>query len=156
MAEAVIAQISPDPAACKAELETVLASQTFGRAPAVSKILRFVCTRYLEGAGDTVTEWTIAIDGLGRRETFDPERDAIVRVEFHLLRKRLTNYYLKEGASHAVRITFGENGYLPRFVLAAAPVEAPPKVKSPAAPPVAKSPVPPRDMPVVVPAEPAI
>ena len=123
MDETVVAQPSPDPAACKAELETVLASQTFGRAPAVSKILRFVCTRYLEGSGDTVTEWSIAIDGLGRRDTFDPERDAIVRVEFHLLRKRLTQYYLKEGAHHAVRITFGENGYLPRFVLAAPPAK---------------------------------
>ena len=125
MDETVVAQTSPGPAACKAELETVLASQTFGRAPAVSKILRFVCSRYLEGTGDTVTEWSIAIDGLGRRDTFDPERDAIVRVEFHLLRKRLTQYYIKEGASHAVRITFGDNGYLPRFVFAAAAPELP-------------------------------
>ncbi|MEO8597620.1 MAG: malectin domain-containing carbohydrate-binding protein [Candidatus Solibacter sp.] len=146
MDETVIAQPLPDPAACRAELETVLASQTFGRAPAVSKILRFVCSRYLEGVGDTVTEWTIAIDGLGRRENFDPERDAIVRVEFHLLRKRLTQYYLKEGASHGVRITFGENGYLPRFVLAGAVA---PEV--PALPPPTPEPEP-EAIPVAAPA----
>jgi hypothetical protein len=140
-------QPSPDPAACKAELETVLASHTFLRAPTVSKILAFVCNRYLEGAGGKVNEWSIAIDGLGRRDSFDPEKDAIVRVEFHLLRKRLTQYYLKEGASHAVRITFGDNGYLPRFALAAA-VPAPEAFAAPVETPAAAPPVP---QPVVSP-----
>jgi hypothetical protein len=138
MGDNLVVQAPLDPAACKAELETVLASQSFGRAPAVSKILAFVCNKYLEGAGDTINEWTIAIDGLGRRPIFDPEKDAIVRVEFHLLRKRLAQYYAKEGASHAIRITFAESGYLPRFVPAVSsspaetePVAAPPPQVAP-------------------------
>jgi hypothetical protein len=107
-----------DPAASRAELEAVLASPSFVRAPTVSKILAYVCNQYFEGARDSVKEWSIAVDALGRRQTFDPEKDSIVRVEFHSLRKRLAEYYQKEGASHAVRITFAESGYVPRFVSA--------------------------------------
>ena len=152
MGESFIAQEPPDLAACKAELETVLASHTFGRAPAVSKILAFVCNRHFEDADQTINEWTIAIDGLGRRSTFDPEKDAIVRVEFHLLRKRLAQYYLKEGASHAVRITFIDSGYVPRFIYASPvhpPVEQPAVVfEEPAPDPQPAEPqVPPLDQP---------
>jgi hypothetical protein len=109
-----------DPAASRAEVDAVLASRSFVRAPTVSKILAYVCKQHFEGAGDAVKEWSIAVDALGRRETFDPEKDSIVRVEFHSLRKRLAEYYRNEGASHAVRITFGEGSYLPRFVPAPA------------------------------------
>jgi hypothetical protein len=123
----------PDPAASRAELEAVLASPSFSRAPALSKILAYVCLKHLEGAGDSVNEWSIAVDALGRRQTFDPEKDSIVRVEFHSLRKRLAEYYQKEGASHPVRITFGEGGYLPRFI-STAPPPAPPAEPVPAPP----------------------
>src|ERR1041385_3401228 len=98
----------PNPAASRAELEAVLASPNFSRAPALSKILAYVCNKHLEGAGDSVNEWSIAVDALGRRQSFDPEKDSIVRVEFHFLRKRLADYYQKDGASHPVRITFGD------------------------------------------------
>lgn len=105
-----------DASACKAELDSVLGSRRFARAPALSKLLAYVCTKHLEGADGSVNEWTIAVDALGRRPSFDPEKDSIVRVEFHLLRKRLAQFYLDEGASHPTRIVFCDSGYIPRFV----------------------------------------
>ena len=101
---------------CEAELDYVLASRTFRNAPAVSKILRYICRRHLEGADDAINEWSIAIEALGRRSSFDPERDSIVRVEFRLLRKRLTDYYQSEGAERAIRIRVPKSGYVPSFV----------------------------------------
>jgi hypothetical protein len=137
----------PDPAASRAELEAVLASSSFSRAPALSKILSYVCNKHLDGAGDSVNEWSIAVDALGRRQNFDPEKDSIVRVEFHFLRKRLADYYQKEGASHPVKVTFGDGGYLPRFVSM-----APPTQTSVAADPAPQSP----EEPVVVDTETAL
>ena len=123
-------QLPVDPVAGQAELEAVLSSPGFVRAPTLSKILTYVCKRHMEGAGDTITEWSIAVDALGRRQNFEPEKDSIVRVEFHFLRKRLAEYYQNDGASHPLRISFGDSGYVPRFISTAppkpAPSEAPP------------------------------
>ena len=106
-----------DVSRCRDELNSVLASRTFQNAPALSKILQYICNKHLEGKGDSITEWNIALDALGRSSDFDPEKDSIVRVELHLLRKRLADFYAKEGADHTVRICLPKRGYVPRFEL---------------------------------------
>ena len=110
------APLQIDATLCREELETVLASRLFSRAPSLSKMLAYVCSKYLQGEADSVTEWTVAVEGLGRRPEFSPEKDSIVRVEFHHLRKRLTKYYETEGAGHAIRIGFPDFGYVPQFI----------------------------------------
>src|ERR1700730_9658572 len=100
---------------CRAELRAILASRLFNRAPSLSKMFSYICTKYLEGDLDSITEWSIAVEGLGRKASFDPEKDSIVRVEFYHLRKRLTQYYAAEGRDHKARITLPETGYIPRF-----------------------------------------
>ena len=110
------APLQIDATFCRKELETVLASRLFSRAPSLSKLLTYVCAKSLEGEGQSVTEWTVAVEALGRRPDFSPEKDSIVRVEFHHLRKRLTKYYESEGAGHAIRIGFPDFGYVPQFI----------------------------------------
>jgi hypothetical protein len=79
-------------------------------------MLSYVCSKYLEGETESLNEWTVAVEGLGRRPDFSPEKDSIVRVEFHHLRKRLTKYYETEGAERSIRIGFPDFGYVPQFV----------------------------------------
>jgi hypothetical protein len=114
---------------CREELQTVLDSKFFNRAPSLSKMLRFMCMKSLEGQAGSINVWTIAIDGLRRRNDFDPERDSIVRVEFHHLRKRLNQYYETEGANHVTRISLPDTGYVPRFITV--PPAPPPPSPSP-------------------------
>jgi hypothetical protein len=99
------------------ELEAVLASGVFNRAPNLAQLLTYVCARYFEGAGEQIKEYNIAVDALGRPPDFDQKRDSIVRVEAHRLRKRLGEYYGAEGADHLVQIEIPPGQYAPRFLV---------------------------------------
>lgn len=105
-----------DSSAVLAELETVLASRVFARSPNLAGILQFICTTTVEGRAHEIKEYTVAVQALKRDPSFDPSRDSIVRVEVSRLRKRLTEYYRTEGATHSIQIELPETGYLPRFV----------------------------------------
>jgi Malectin domain len=99
----------------RAELEVVLQSGIFHRAPNLESFLRYICDRYFEGDADQIKEYSIAVEALGRRSDFDQKRDSIVRVEAHRLRKRLSDYYAGEGSDHAVHIVIPNGGYAPQF-----------------------------------------
>jgi hypothetical protein len=97
----------------KAELEAVFASGIFSRAPGLAHMLNYVCTKYFEGQSDQVKEYNIAVEALGRPADLDQKRDSIVRVEAHRLRKRLSEYYEGEGASHRIRVSLPSGQYVP-------------------------------------------
>src|SRR5580700_9837536 len=101
----------------KAELEAVFASGIFSRAPGLAHMLNYVCTKYFDGQSDQVKEYNIAVEALGRSPDFDQKRDSIVRVEAHRLRRRLSEYYEGEGASHRIRIVLPSGQYVPQFLL---------------------------------------
>jgi hypothetical protein len=105
----------------KAELEALFASGIFSRAPGLAHMLRYVCTKYFEGQSDRVKEYNIAVEALGRPAHFDQKRDSIVRVEAHRLRKRLSEYYEGQGASHRIRIVLPSGQYVPQFLVVEPP-----------------------------------
>src|SRR5580658_6892193 len=100
----------------KNELQSVLDSGIFNRAPNLAHVLTYVCSQYFEGAAEQIKEYNIAVEALGRPAGFDQKRDSIVRVEAHRLRKRLREYYQAEGACHIVRIDIPPGQYAPHFV----------------------------------------
>ena len=100
----------------KSELQLVLGSGIFDRAPNLEHVLTYVCEKYFEGAAQQIKEYNIAVEALGRPAEFDQKRDSIVRVEAHRLRKRLREYYENGGASHSVRIDIPSGQYAPQFV----------------------------------------
>ncbi|MGO9255057.1 MAG: malectin domain-containing carbohydrate-binding protein [Bryobacteraceae bacterium] len=100
----------------KSELQSVLASGIFNRAPNLAHVLTYVCGQYFEGAAEQIKEYNIAVEALGRPPGFDQKRDSIVRVEVHRLRKRLREYYEADGAGHSVRIDIPSGQYAPQFV----------------------------------------
>jgi len=100
----------------KHELDAVLASGIFNRAPNLAMVLTYICAKYFEGAGEQIKEYNIAVEALGRPADFDQKRDSIVRVEAHRLRKRLREYYEADGADHAIRIDIPSGQYAPRFL----------------------------------------
>lgn len=100
----------------QAELEAVIASGIFARAPSLAQFLSYICKKHFSGEAHLVKETNIAIEALGRGEGFDPKKDSIVRVEAHRLRKRLKQYYEGEGSTHALRIEVPLGGYAPAFV----------------------------------------
>ncbi len=97
------------------ELQSVLASPRFRQSPRCTKLLRYICSGALLDQPEQITEYTIALDVLGKTEDFKEGKDAIVRVEVHRLRKRLAEFYEEEGASHRVRIFIPTGSYVPQF-----------------------------------------
>jgi hypothetical protein len=100
----------------EAEIEAVLGSRLFLRAPLLSRMLAYICEQSLRGNADALKEYAIGTMSLGRGDDFDPEHDSIVRVMATRLRKRLAEYYATEGAGHHVKIFLSEVGYTPLFV----------------------------------------
>jgi hypothetical protein len=100
----------------RAELDGILSAGVFGRTNNHVRLLTFVCEKYFEGAVDEIKEYSIAVNALGRPESFDPQVDTIVRVTAHALRKRLEDYYKSGGAEHAVHICLPPGHYVPKFI----------------------------------------
>src|SRR5215472_10359438 len=109
----------------KHEVEALLASGIFQRAPNLEHVLTYVCSKYFHGAADEIKEYNIAVEALGRPAEFDQKRDSIVCVEAHRLRKRLREYYENEGASRPIHIEIPSGQYAPRFIRKAANLPAP-------------------------------
>ncbi len=112
---------SPDPegrGAELAELDAVLSSDAFRRAPTLARILEYLCKCQLRGE-TFVKEFEIATEVMGRSEDFDPQLDGSVRVNLHHLRKKLKQFYENEGAEHALWIALPVGQNLPRFVVRA-------------------------------------
>lgn len=107
----------------KAELESLLSSEGFARAPNLAKLLTFLCQKHWEGKASEVKEYVLAVEVLGRPADFDPTTNSIVRVELHRLREKLRSYYLSSGAHHEFRIHLRTGSYAPEFLPAQAPEE---------------------------------
>jgi serine/threonine-protein kinase len=96
------------------QLERVLASANFTRNERLSRFLRFVVERHLEGRDAEIKESIIAMEVFGNRN-YDPQQDSIVRTEAGRLRVRLGEYYVGEGARDPVIIELPKGGYVPVF-----------------------------------------
>ena len=100
----------------RAEFQTVQASALFQRAPNLLRILTYICQKHFQNESANLKEYNIAVEALGRPPDFDPQTDAIVRVDAHLLRKRLHSYYEQEGKHHDLQIVLPSGRYAPEFV----------------------------------------
>jgi hypothetical protein len=100
----------------KHELERIIASGIFDRAPSLAQVLAYVCEKYFHGTAGEIKEYNIAIDALGRSPEFDQKKDSIVRVQVHRLRERLAEYYMKDGADHPIHIVIPQGQYVPSFI----------------------------------------
>src|SRR5580704_19618960 len=96
-------------------LERVLASPGFARNERLSRFLRVVVERHLEGRDSDLKESIIGIEVFGRKPGFDPKQDSTVRSEAGRLRARLAEYYAGEGSGDAVIIELPKGGYTPAF-----------------------------------------
>jgi hypothetical protein len=100
----------------RTELQSVLASGIFDRAPNLALVLTYICEKYFEGETEHIKEYNVAVEALGRPIEFDPKRNSIVRVEAYRLRKRLREFYESEGTNHSVWIDIPSGQYAPQFV----------------------------------------
>src|SRR6516162_4969360 len=106
-------QVDFEPQAARRQLDKVLASPGFARNERLSRFLRFVVERHLEGRDQELKESLIAIEVFGRQPGYDSKQDPIVRTEASRLRARLGEYYLAQGKDDPVVIELPKGGYIP-------------------------------------------
>ena len=106
---------APAPEAVRKQLEHILASSGFRASESLRRLLRYTVEAALAGRGDSLKEYTLGVEALGRSESFDPHQDTIVRVQARKLRERLAAYYAAEGNGESFRIVYRPGSYLPAF-----------------------------------------
>ena len=99
----------------RAQLGRVLASDRFAKSRFLSRFLRFTVEHTLAGKAEDLKEYLIAIEVFGRKASFDPRADGIVRVQAVNLRSRIVAYYENEGAEDLIIIEYTKGNYVPTF-----------------------------------------
>lgn len=99
----------------RSELEAILASGIFAKAPNLARLLSYICERYWRGEVEAIKEYSLGVEALGRPQEFDPSTNAIVRVEAYRLREKLKKYYETAGANHEIFISLPPGSYIPLF-----------------------------------------
>jgi hypothetical protein len=99
----------------RAALEDVLRSATFLRASQVRNFLRYICEMEFAGRADTLHEYLIGVEALGRPTAYSTEADSSVRRRAYALRQKLDEVYAKELTDARIRIDVPKGSYVPRF-----------------------------------------
>ncbi|MGE5645020.1 MAG: hypothetical protein ACM336_04430 [Acidobacteriota bacterium] len=99
----------------RAELQRILDSRQFRRAPKLQKLLTLVCEYYFAGRATEINEFLIAGEAFDRRTDFDPSQDSIVRVQAREARRRLREYYQGEGRRSRLVLDIPIGSYIPTF-----------------------------------------
>jgi Tol biopolymer transport system component len=103
-----------DGSAVRAQLGKILSSSVFANSPRMSRFLKFVVETTLEGNGERIKEYVVAVEVFDKPEDYDPQTDSTVRTEASKLRSRLARYYETEGNDDPVRITIPKGSYVPQ------------------------------------------
>jgi|SRR5579871_5821360 len=116
-------------------LRSILESPSFQKAPTIRALLLYLW----QHRGESISEYAIAIDALGRRPDFDTKIDATVRVHIARLRQKLKEFYESDGKGCPLQISIPRGSHeleisLQREVPELAPIAAPPSVVPAAAP----------------------
>ncbi len=103
------------PEAVRTELERIIDSADFDATERNRRFLRYIVEETLAGRRERIKAYNIALSVFGRGDSFDPQMDAIVRIEARRLRRSLERYYLTAGKTDPIRIDIPKGAYAPVF-----------------------------------------
>ncbi len=103
----------------RAALEAVLRSHAMSRSEQLRGLLSYLAQQEINGQRETLTEYQIAVEGLGLPAGYAPSEDSTVRNRAYTLRRKVEEMYRTELAGEPVRVEFIKGSYAPRFVAAA-------------------------------------
>jgi serine/threonine-protein kinase len=103
-------------AAVREQLTRVVNSPKFVSSARLCRFLSHIVNRAIDGDLDNLKEFTIAMEVFDRTSDYDPNIDAIVRVEARRLRAKLKAYYEDgPGTADPVLIALRPGSYVPIF-----------------------------------------
>lgn len=99
----------------KSALADLTADKRFRATDRGKAILNYIAGLHFAGCDDGVKGYSIAIDVLGRPDSFDPSTDPIVRIEVSRLRAALVQYYEAFGRENPIEIELPKGKYALAF-----------------------------------------
>jgi TolB-like protein len=99
----------------RAQLGRIVASSGFAGSERLCRFIRWTVEHALAGKSESLKQNVIAKEVFDRKTDFDARIDSIVRTEAQRLRRRLAEYYEKEGTLDPVLISFAPGSYVPLF-----------------------------------------
>lgn len=103
----------------RAQVERILQSRIFRASEVIRHLFLYLAEKSLQGEADSLKEYTIALDALGKPESFDPRHESVVRMHLVRLRQKLVEYYNTEGADDPIVVDIPKGGFRVRFELRA-------------------------------------
>jgi hypothetical protein len=103
------------------ELRRVIESKHFANSPKKSRFLEFIAEQTFQGNSEKLNEYLIGTEVYDRGPDFDQQKDPIVRVQAHEIRRLLKRYYEEEGSDSLVRMELPPGHYVPVFTRMAQP-----------------------------------
>lgn len=97
------------------QLDRIVGSEIFRGSDRSTKLLRYLVGQTLGGKAESLKEYTIGTEALGKSSSFDPRLDHIVRAEASRLRARLEKYYTSDGRADPILISLPKGTYVPEF-----------------------------------------
>jgi hypothetical protein len=97
------------------ELRRVLESKFFVNSPKKTRFLEFVSEQAFLGNGEKLNEYLIGVEVYDRGVDFNPQKDPIVRVQAHEIRRLLHKYYEEDGRGGLIRLDLPSGHYVPIF-----------------------------------------
>ncbi len=105
------------------EVQRVLHSAQFRRAPKLQRFLSLICEYHFTDRSRDISEFLIATEAFGKGPTFDPSQDSLVRVQAREARRRLREYYQDEGKDSRLILDIPVGSYAPVFTQAPGPLQ---------------------------------
>ncbi len=81
----------------------------------LQQLLQYLAVKAYDHGAESLKEYTIGVEALGRPQYFDPKTDTIVRVQIHRLRQKLKEYYDNDGNRDPIVVDIPKGHYLPTF-----------------------------------------
>jgi hypothetical protein len=106
------------------QIDRIVHSEQFRSSEVLRRLLTFLSEKAIAGEADNLKEYVVAIDGLGKSSTYDPQHNSAVRIQMGRLRQRLGEYYRSEGKNDPMivdlpkgrfRLTFEQRSLAPTF-----------------------------------------
>lgn len=95
----------------QAELERILLSRCFRSRKILQKLLTYIVNQTMTGNATHVSQYSIAVEGLGKSADFNATTDPLIRIQAGRLRKQLEEYYATEGRFNPLRLTLPSRSY---------------------------------------------
>src|ERR1700689_4769212 len=95
----------------RAQVEGILQSKIFRASQVRRNLFGYLAEKPLDGTADSLKEYTIGLDALGKPTSFDPRQESVVRMHTARLRQKLAEYYRTEGVDDPILVDLPKGGF---------------------------------------------